>query len=174
MYFEVVHLLCLLYSRKGTIRPKLIHRQAFACKDGEMSAHACEWSACTSETLSSTESLQRYQGGETDLTVLTFSCSYCLYRVSPSPPPACVPALSSVSPPPPKKRKDTILLDRCVLEDKTKEIDDQYKEEAARLRVEFQLERSTLRKQCREVSAWWLSLLNPSPQVERPVLCAHS
>ncbi|CAM9233519.1 unnamed protein product, partial [Ectocarpus sp. 4 AP-2014] len=47
--------------------------------------------------------------------------------------------------------KDTILLDKCILEDKTKEIRDQYKEEVGRLRVEFQLERSTLRKQCREL-----------------------
>lgn len=50
-----------------------------------------------------------------------------------------------------KKQKDTILLDRCILEDKTKEIDDRNKEEAARLQVEFQLERSILRKKHREV-----------------------
>lgn len=50
------------------------------------------------------------------------------------------------------RQQDTILLDKCILEDKTKEIHDQYKEEVGRLRVEFQLERSTLRKQCREVS----------------------
>lgn len=48
--------------------------------------------------------------------------------------------------------KDTILLDRCILEDRTKEIDDQYKEEVARLRVDFQLERSIMGKQRREVS----------------------
>lgn len=33
-----------------------------------------------------------------------------------------------------------------------KEIDDQYKEEVAHLHIEFQLERSTLRKKHREVS----------------------
>eukprot|EP00903_Cladosiphon_okamuranus_P008105 g7812.t1 len=47
--------------------------------------------------------------------------------------------------------KDTLLLDRSILENKTKEIDDRFKEETARLRVEFQMERSSLRKKQREL-----------------------
>ncbi|CBJ29045.1 hypothetical protein Esi_0133_0042 [Ectocarpus siliculosus] len=69
--------------------------------------------------------------------------------------------------------KDTILLDKCILEDKTKEIRDQYKEEVGRLRVEFQLERSTLRKQCRELEQSVEVLRLEKMQAEEDALQAH-
>ncbi|CAM9152646.1 unnamed protein product, partial [Hapterophycus canaliculatus] len=69
--------------------------------------------------------------------------------------------------------KDTILLDRCILEDKTKEIDDQYKEDIARLRVEFQLERSTLGKQRRELEQSVEVLRLEKVQAEEDASQAH-
>ncbi|CAM9763224.1 unnamed protein product, partial [Ectocarpus fasciculatus] len=69
--------------------------------------------------------------------------------------------------------KDTILLDKCILEDKTKEIHDQFKEEVGRLRVEFQLERSTLRKQCRELEQSIEVLRLEKMQAEEDALQAH-
>ncbi|CAM9443367.1 unnamed protein product [Ectocarpus sp. 12 AP-2014] len=69
--------------------------------------------------------------------------------------------------------KDTILLDKCILEDKTKEIRDQYKEEVGRLRVDFQLERSTLRKQCRELEQSIEVLRLEKMQAEEDALQAH-
>ncbi|CAM9821681.1 unnamed protein product [Scytosiphon promiscuus] len=69
--------------------------------------------------------------------------------------------------------KDTILLDRCILEDRTKEIDDRYKEELARLRVEFQLERSTLGKQRRELEQSVEVLRLEKMQAEEDAAQAH-
>lgn len=47
--------------------------------------------------------------------------------------------------------QDTLLLDRCILEETLQDKDSRHREENDRLRVEFQLERSDLRKQRREV-----------------------
>lgn len=49
-------------------------------------------------------------------------------------------------------KQDTLLLDRCILEEKVEQMDRRHEEEVVRLQVEFQLERSDLRKTIREVS----------------------
>lgn len=49
--------------------------------------------------------------------------------------------------------QDTLLLDRCILDQTTKDIDRRSEEDRDRLKVEFQLERSELRKRRREVRA---------------------
>ena len=53
-------------------------------------------------------------------------------------------------------------MDRCTLEDREKEISDLHREELARLQVEFQLERSTLRKKHREVGTVFIPSRAPS------------
>lgn len=50
------------------------------------------------------------------------------------------------------EKQDTMLLDRCMLEETTRDMDLRHKEEVERLRVEFQLERSELRQKRREAS----------------------
>eukprot|EP00752_Nemacystus_decipiens_P001891 g1821.t1 len=69
--------------------------------------------------------------------------------------------------------KDTILLDRCILEDKAKEMNDLHKEEIARLKVEFQLERSTLRKKHRELEQSVEVLRLEKIQAEEDAFQAH-
>lgn len=67
-----------------------------------------------------------------------------------------------------RAKQDTLLLDRCILHEKTLEMEGQHKEDVGRLRVEFQLERSDLRKKCREVSE--MCLMFSSPPQAAPVL----
>ena len=53
---------------------------------------------------------------------------------------------------PARAKQDTLLLDRCILEEKVQQMNRRHEEEIGRLQVEFQLERSDLRKAKREVS----------------------
>lgn len=48
-------------------------------------------------------------------------------------------------------QKDTLLLDRCILEETKRDIDRRHEEELIHLRAEFQLEASAMRKKRREV-----------------------